>query len=138
MPLDRDQLTRMLSQPDLNDTDQGELLLEVIYDELHLLATGQMNREQAGHTLQPTALVHEAFLRLVDVDNVSWEGRAHFYGVAARSMRQILVDHARRKGAAKRGGDLRRVTIDENLSPDSNKKLSLCLRRVGREEDCLL
>jgi len=125
MPLDRDQLTRMLSQLDLNDTDQGEQLLELIYGELHLLAAGQMSREHVGHTLQPTALVHEAFLRLVDVDNVSWEGRAHFYGVAARAMRQILVDHARRKGAAKRGGDLRRVTIDENLTPDSGATFDL-------------
>ncbi|MEN8007995.1 MAG: ECF-type sigma factor, partial [Candidatus Krumholzibacteriota bacterium] len=125
MPMDKNQLTRMLCQLDLNDTAQGDLLLEVIYDELHLLATGQMNREQVGHTLQPTALVHEAFLRLVDVDKISWEGRAHFYGTAARAMRQILVDHARRKGAVKRGGDLRRVTIDDNLTPDADTSFDL-------------
>jgi len=122
---DKSQLTRMLQQLDLKDTDQGEKLLELIYEELHQLAAGQMSREHAGHTLQPTALVNEAFLRLVDVDSISWEGRAHFYGVAARAMRQILVDHARRKGAAKRGGDLRRVTIDENLTPDSGSEFDL-------------
>lgn len=118
MPVDKHEVTRMLRQFDLADSHQGGQLLAVIYDELHRLAAGQMNRERADHTLQPTALVNEAFLRLVDVDNVTWDGRAHFYGVAARAMRQILVDHARRVGALKRGGDRQRVTMDENLAPD--------------------
>ena len=125
MALEKPEVTRMLRQLDLADTDQGEQLLAVIYDELHRLAAGQMSRERADHTLQPTALVHEAFLRLVDVDHVAWEGRAHFYGVAARAMRQILVDHARQVGAKKRGGDRRRVTMDENLVPDLGGEFDL-------------
>lgn len=118
MAADKQDITLMLREFDLGDPRQGEQLLAMIYDELHRLAAGQMSRERAGHTLQPTALVHEAYLRLVDVENVPWAGCAHFYGVAARAMRQILVDHARKVGAAKRGGQWRRVTIDENLGPD--------------------
>lgn len=125
MSVDRHDITLMLRQLDLGDSHQGEQLLAVIYDELHRLAAGQMNRERADHTLQSTALVHEAFLRLVDVDNVTWEGRAHFYGVAARAMRQILVDHARQVGASKRGGDRRRVTLEENLVQDPGADFDL-------------
>jgi len=113
MSVERHELTRMLQGIDLADTEQGERLLPLIFDELHRLAAGQMSRERANHTLQPTALVNEAFLRLVDADAVTFECRAHFFGIAARAMRQILVDHARRAGAAKRGGDRRRVTLDE-------------------------
>jgi len=125
MALDKTHLTRMLQRLDLADADQADQLLEVLYDELRLLAVGQMSRERPGHTLQPTALVHEAYLRLVDVDAVDWQGRAHFFGAAARAMRQILVDHARRRGAIKRGGDLRRVTIDENVTPDTATEFDL-------------
>ena len=125
MAADKHDLTLMLRQFDLGDPQHGEQLLAMIYDELHRLAAGQMSRERAGHTLQPTALVHEAYLRLVDAGNVPWEGRAHFYGVAARAMRQILVDHARKVGAVKRGGQWRRVTIDENLGPDLDSEYDL-------------
>lgn len=123
--LDKNKLTRMLREFDLADPSHGELLLDAVYEELRLLAIGQMSRERPGHTLQPTALVHEAYLRLVDVDTVSWEGRAHFYGVAARAMRQILVDHARRKGSAKRGGGFQRVTLDDNLNPETRTEFDL-------------
>ncbi len=75
----------------------------LVYDELRRLAASYLSRERAGHTLQPTALVNEAFLRLVDQTQVTWQNRAHFLGVAAQAMRRILVDHARRKRAAKRG-----------------------------------
>ena len=122
---DRSQVTLMLRHLDLADTDQSEQLLNLIYDELRRLAAGQMSRERINHTLQPTALIHEAFLRLVDVDQVSWEGRAHFFGIAARSMRQVLVDHARRSGAAKRGGDLQRVTLHEDLGEEVGAEFDL-------------
>jgi len=125
MSLEKNKLTRMLQHLDLADPVQSDQFLGLIYEELRLLAIGQMSRERPGHTLQPTALVHEAYLRLVDVDSISWEGRAHFYGVAARAMRQILVDHARKKGAAKRGGDMRRVTINEEITPDTGSEFDL-------------
>jgi RNA polymerase sigma factor (TIGR02999 family) len=97
----------------------------MIYDELKRIASGQMRNERGNHTLQPTALVHEAYLRLVDVDQVSWQGRAHFYGAAARAMRQILVDHARRAGAKKRGGDWLQVTMHEDLRGDAGPEIDL-------------
>ena len=87
-------------------------LSELVHDELRRVAGGLMRRERADHTLQPTALVHEAYLRLVDETAVAWENRAHFFGVAARAMRQILIEHARRRGAAKRGGGWQRLTLD--------------------------
>jgi RNA polymerase sigma-70 factor (ECF subfamily) len=89
-------------------------LTPLVYRELRQLAASYLRKERKGHTLQPTALVHEAYLRLVDQANPSWENRSHFYGVAARLMRQILVDHARRKQAGKRGGP--KVSLDEAVS----------------------
>jgi RNA polymerase sigma factor (TIGR02999 family) len=80
-----------------------ERLLEAVQIELRRIAAAYMRRERTGHTLQPTAVVNEAYLRLVDNRDIAWEGRAHFYGIAARVMRQILVDHARKRDAAKRG-----------------------------------
>jgi RNA polymerase sigma-70 factor, ECF subfamily len=83
------------------------------------MAAGQLRREREGHTLQPTALVHEAYLQLVGQENLNWENRAHFLGIAAHLMRQILVAHARRRRAAKRDGALVRVTLDDALrAPD--------------------
>ena len=87
-------------------------LFALVYDELHALAAGQMRREQAGHSLQATALVHEAWIRLGGNDSVDWAGRAHFFGAAGEAMRRILVDHARAKGRAKRGGGLERLPLD--------------------------
>lgn len=87
-------------------------LLPVVYQELRRLASGYLRRERPDHTLQPTALIHEAYLRLVDQDLPQWEGRAHFFGVAARLMRQILVDHARGRAAARRGGDQQKLPLD--------------------------
>jgi RNA polymerase sigma factor (TIGR02999 family) len=91
-------------------------LAEALYPELRRLAAALMRRERQDHTLQPTALVAEAFLRLVDESRIEWKDRAHFLGIAARVMRQILVDHARRHGAAKRGAGARPITLDANLS----------------------
>ena len=87
-----------------------------MYDELRKVARGQLRREPAGHSLQATALVHEVYLRLVNVDQMTIEGRAHFLAVAARLMRQILVDHARRKRASKRGGDVGVVSLEGQVA----------------------
>lgn len=89
-------------------------LTPLVYKELRQLAAAYLQRERRGHTLQPTALVHEAYLRLVDQSNPNWQNRSHFFGVAARLMRQILVDHARRRRAGKRAG--RRVPLEEAVS----------------------
>ncbi|HSG47961.1 MAG TPA: ECF-type sigma factor, partial [Longimicrobiales bacterium] len=82
------------------------------------LAGAQMRGERADHTLQPTELVHEAYIRLVDTSDLAWESRGHFFGTAARAMRQILVDHARRRNAAKRGGGADRVTLEDAAGTD--------------------
>ena len=98
--------------------DQGafDKLYPLIYDELRRLAAHYLRRERPGHTLQPTALVHEAYLRLIDQTRTRWQNRAHFFGAAAQMMRRILVDHARQHGAAKRGGGERRVTLAEGAA----------------------
>ena len=97
--------------------DQAALdeLMPLVHEELRRLARRCMNRERPGHTLQTSALVNEAFLRLVDQKNVRWQDRTHFFGIAARLMRQILVDYARRRGYAKRGGGAQPVLLDEAL-----------------------
>jgi len=109
------EITRLLLElpPDgLGNASVSGPLLEAVYPELRRLAGSLMRRERADHTLQATALVHEAYLKLVDQDRCDWKDRAHFLGIAARAMRQILVDHARGRAAQKRGGGWRRVTLD--------------------------
>lgn len=90
-----------------------ERLMPLIYDDLRRLAHHYMSRERAGHTLQTTAVVHEAYLRLIDQRNVRWQNRAHFFAIAAQAMRRILVDHARGQAYAKRGGGVRKVSLEE-------------------------
>src|SRR5438132_8618827 len=90
-----------------------EKLMPLVYEELHRLARRYMGRERPGHTLQTSGLVNEAYLRLIDQSQVQWQNRAHFYGIAAQTMRRILVDHARSRHYAKRGGDGLRVPLDE-------------------------
>ena len=91
-------------------------LLPLVYDELRRLARYYLRRERSGHTLQSTALVHEAYLRLAGQDPPQWQNRAHFFGIAARLMREILIEHARAQKAAKRGGDVLRLTLDETVA----------------------
>ncbi len=98
-------------------------LMSAVYAELHRLAAGYLRRERPDHTLQATALVHEAYLQLRRMDGVDWTSRAHFLGVAARTMRRILVDHARRHMALKRGGAERRRQYAEPLTPSPNLNL---------------
>ena len=97
-------LTLLLTQWANGDQHALEELTPLVYKELRQLAASQLRRERKSHTLQPTALVHEAYLRLVDQRKPNWQSRSHFFGVAARLMRQILVDHARRRHAGKRAG----------------------------------
>jgi RNA polymerase sigma factor (TIGR02999 family) len=100
------------------DREALDRLVPLVYDELHRIAASYISRERAGHTLQPTALVNEAYIRLVQAEDVAFESRAHFLGIAARLMRQILVDHARRHDARRRGGRQRRVTLTEGVALD--------------------
>ena len=93
-----------------------EALFPVVYDELRRLASGHLKGERSGHTLQTTALVHEAYLRLVDLRRIEWQDRAHFFGVASGAIRRILIDHARARNRDKRGGGAVHVSIDEVLA----------------------
>ena len=99
------------------NSDALDELIPIVYTELRRLARGQLRGERGDHSLQPTALTHEAFLRLLGTRKVSWQDRAHFFAVASRMMRRILVEHARKVGAAKRGGDATRVTLDDRDGP---------------------
>ena len=114
-----------LSESEHLDDEARDAVVERLYPELRDLAGSLMARERAGHTLQPTALVNEAWIRLVDVDMVHLQGRAHFFGIAARCMRQVLVDHARGKAADKRGGDWARVTLEAGAIPYQDPQFEL-------------
>ena len=117
-------VTRLLSALQQGETGAADALVPLVYAELHHLAVHYMRGERAEHTLQPTALVHEAYMRLVDQRNASWRNRSHFFGIAAQAMRRILVDHARRKRATKReGGD--RVTLDESVAEAPQRSVDL-------------
>ena len=108
------EVTRILNAIQAGDTKAAEELLPVVYEELRRLAAHKMAGEAEGHTLQPTALVHEAWLRLAGSSQPNWENKAHFFGAAAEAMRRILVDHARRKQSLKRGGGAERKELDES------------------------
>jgi len=106
-------ITQLLREYSSSDPRTGERLFDAIYPELRRLARALMRRERPGHTLQPTELVHDAYMKLVDQTRAMSGDRARFLGIAARAMRQILVDYARRRHAAKRGADWQRITFDE-------------------------
>ena len=106
-------VTRILEAAQQGDPSAADQLLPLVYEELRRLAAHKMANEAAGQTLQPTALVHEAWLRLVGNENQKWDGRAHFFAAAAEAMRRILIDRARRKRAIRHGGDQQRVDIQE-------------------------
>src|SRR5262245_46227971 len=110
-----------------NRGDQAALakLTVVVEGELHRLAQGYLSRERPGHTLQTPALVNELYLKLIDWRNTSWQNRSHFLGVTAQLMRRILVDHARRRGYLKRGGDLIKVPLEEGTHATSSPTASL-------------
>ena len=106
-------VTRLLLAWSGGDENALEKLIPLVYDELRRLAERRLLRERSGHTLQPTAVVHEVYLRLVDQKRVAWKNRGHFFAVAAQTMRRVLVDHARRHEAGKRGGAVTRVPLQE-------------------------
>ena len=108
-------VTRLLRAWSDGEEDALQQLTPLVEEELRRLARGYMARERRGHTLQPTALVNEAFVRLTDARGIRWQDRAHFLGISARLMRRVLVDYARSHGSRKRGGDAERVTLDEGM-----------------------
>lgn len=113
MGTDSEKITKLLLAWNQGDQQARDELMPLIYDELRRIAQAYLRRERAGHTLQPTALVHEAFLRLIDQSQVNWQNRAHFFGIAARLMRQILANHAEARQAAKRGGQAERISLND-------------------------
>jgi RNA polymerase sigma factor (TIGR02999 family) len=122
---DAHEVTLLLSALSRGDEDAGAKLIPVVYDELRRLAGSYMRRERADHTLQATALVHEAFLKLVEQQSVNWQSRAHFFGVAAQLMRRILIDHARGHLRQKRGGEYKKVSLNDAFifSPEQSAEL---------------
>lgn len=109
-------VTHVLTEWSRGDKTALDRLVPLIYPELHRIAGRQLRRERSDHTLQPTALVHEVFLQLVDQRRATWNGRAHFFAVAAQLMRRILVDHARSRDTQKRGGDVTKVTLEADAA----------------------
>lgn len=120
-----EQVGRLLDALNAGDATALDRLVPLLHDDLRRMARRLMGRERAGHTLQPTALVHEAYVRLAGERAMHWQDRAHFLAVTAQLMRFVLVDHARRRAVAKRGGDLRRVSFDDTLlvSPEAPEAL---------------
>jgi RNA polymerase sigma-70 factor, ECF subfamily len=108
----RGNVTLLLHRLKEGHSEAGESLVALVYPELHRMAAARMRGERRGHTLQPTALVNEAYMRLVDQTRVDWQDRAHFYAVAARTMRRVLVDYARQRIAGKRGSGQEKLNID--------------------------
>jgi RNA polymerase sigma factor (TIGR02999 family) len=133
-------VTRILSAIEQGDPRAAEQLLPLVYDELRELAAQRLAQEKPGQTLQATALVHEAYLRLVDSDKAQhWDSRAHFFAAAAEAMRRLLIDQARRKRRPKHGGGRSRVSLDEALclreAPDDDLlALDEALHKLAREE----
>ena len=114
---DRGDVTRLLVRVQSGDDDAAAQLVPLVYKELRKIAAAMMRGERSDHTLQPTAVVHEAFIRLIDGDHKRFESRAHFFAIAAQSMRHLLVDHARRRLADKRGGELQqRVELGDEIA----------------------
>ena len=108
----RSTITQLLTDESLDGAERARRLLPLVYEELRQIASGHMAAERPGHTLQATALIHEAYMRLVGESNPLWRDRGHFFAAAAEAMRRILVDQARRRNALKRGGDRQRIELD--------------------------
>jgi RNA polymerase sigma factor (TIGR02999 family) len=112
----RETITDLLRRWSAGDAEAFDALMEEAYDRLHRIARRHAQNERSGHTLRPTAILHEAVLRLMNLDGIPWSDRGHFYAMAARMMRRILVDYAREQNRLKRGGDAVRVTLDGSVS----------------------
>jgi RNA polymerase sigma factor (TIGR02999 family) len=121
----RSPVTALLKRWREGDSAALEKLLPLVYNELRRIAARQLRRERPGHTLQPTALVHEVYLKLLDQDRIEWQNRAQFFGVAAQLIRRILVDHARIRRTAKRGAGALTVTLDDAVSEPLRQHIDL-------------
>jgi RNA polymerase sigma factor (TIGR02999 family) len=138
-------VTRILNAIEQGDEQGADKLLPLVYEELRLLAAQRLSQEKPGQTLQATALVHEAYIRLVEGEDQNWNGRGHFFKAAAEAMRRILVENARRKGRLKRGGDLQReanLHVDAlesqiDLSTDDLMALDEALTKLANEDRAL-
>ena len=118
-------VTELLIKLSDGKRDAVDQLLPLIYDELKRIAASYLRRERSDHTLQPTALVNEAYMKMVDITQVSWQNKAHFIGVAANQMRRILVDHARQHNAQKRGGEFHILTLNEEIDKADEQSAEL-------------
>ena len=132
-------VTRILNAIEQGDTRATDELLPLVYEELRMLAAQKLSQEKPGQTLQATALVHEAYIRLVGVENSNWDGRGHFFTAAAEAMRRILIENARRKQRIRHGGDHQRVDLDEEelaITGPSEDILALdeALTKLSRED----
>lgn len=116
------QITQLLKEWSGGDQNSLDKLMPLVYEELRRQASRYLRKERAGHTLQTTALIHEAYLKLIDQRNVQWQNRAHFFAIAAQAMRRILVDYARERKREKRGGSAENLPIEEALQISSNEK----------------
>lgn len=118
---DIEEATSLLSELSTGDGSAADRLFPIVYDELRALAAAYLRRERPNHTLQPTALVHEAYLRLINEKPIDWRGKSHFFAIAARCIRQILLNHARDRRAVKRGGGVSPYTLLEEDAPDDER-----------------
>lgn len=122
---DSSEVTHLLRQWSEGDDDAFERLLPLVYDDLRAIAHGRLEGERVGHTLQTTALVHEAYMRLADAPDIDWTDRAHFFAIASRVVRRVLVDYSRRSRAEKRGGDATRVELASGMASDDPRPEAL-------------
>jgi RNA polymerase sigma factor (TIGR02999 family) len=134
-------VTRILNAIEQGDAKAVDELLPLVYEELRLLAAQNMAQEQPGQTLQATALVHEAYIRLVETSDQNWDSRRHFFAAAAEAMRRILIENARNKKSLKRGGDKKRITLDasivitpEDISPDDLLTFNEALEKLAQKD----
>lgn len=141
LPSDERPITQLLSEIKSGEKDALHKLLPIVYSELRRLAGSRLRNERSNHTLQPTALVHEAYLRLVGQSEVNWQNRAHFFGVAARLMREILIDYARTRNSQKRGGEFKtQIELDSAISFNNQKQLDIiaineALEKLGKLDE---
>ena len=119
------EITRILKSWSGGNRDAVDDLMPLVYDELHKVAAQYLRRQRADHTLQPTALVNEAYLKLIDISDVDWQDRAHFFAFASQTMRHILVDYARAQAREKRGGGAQKLSLDEAVSFSKEDEVDL-------------
>ena len=134
--MDNHEVTNLLIQLTRGDRGAEDRLMPLVYAELRRMAASRLRRERADHTLQATALVNETYLRLIEIDTIDWQSRSHFFALAAKLMRRILVDHARARRARKRGGSRESINLDDVLvftTPRSEQMIALddALNRLG-------